>query len=131
VGVLAGAQLGGSVVGWLATLIALICFTLGFAGIALGVAARSKSIMGYHGMIFLFNLPLLFASNALYPLDKAPVWMQWLAKANPATWFIDVARSSAQSGDMSANLLNLGLLLGFAVAGTWLALRRFQAVTTN
>jgi ABC-2 type transport system permease protein len=131
VGVLAGAQLGGSVVGWLGTLVALICFTLGFAGIALGVAARSKSIMGYHGMIFLFNLPLLFASNALYPLDTAPVWMQWLAKANPATWFIDVARSSTQSTDMSANLLNLGLLLGFAVAGTWLALRRFNAVTAN
>jgi hypothetical protein len=57
--------------------------------------------------------------------------MQWLAKANPATWFIDVARSSTQSIDMSANLLNLGLLLGFAVAGTWLALRRFNAVTAN
>lgn len=131
VGALAGAQLGGSIVTWLSTVFGLVCFTLGFAGIALGVAARSKSIMGYHGMIFLFNLPLLFASNALYPLDNAPVWMQWIASANPATWLIDVARSSAQSEGMGANLLNLGLLLGFAVAGIWLALRRFNAVTAN
>ena len=131
VGVLAGAELGEGVITWLVTLFALICFTIGFAGIALGVAARSKSIMGYHGMIFLFNLPLLFASNALYSLENTPIWMQWMAKFNPATWFIDVARGTTQSGGMSANILNLALLLGFAIAGTWLALRRFNAITAT
>jgi ABC-2 type transport system permease protein len=81
-------------------------------------------------MIFLFNLPLLFASNALYPLTEVPTWMQWLALINPATWYIEVSRS--MGGDVQSTLtpfLGMGLLVGFAAAGTWLALRRFQQLT--
>ena len=68
VGALMGARITSNPLGWLALVVLLTLFTFGFAGIALAFAARSSSIMGYHGLIFLFNLPLLFASNALYPL---------------------------------------------------------------
>jgi ABC-2 type transport system permease protein len=130
VGWVAGARWQGSFLGSVVALVALVCFGVGFAGIALAVAARSRSIMGYHGMIFLFNLPLLFASNALYPLTEVPTWMQWLALINPATWYIEVSRS--MGGDVQSTLtpfLGMGLLVGFAAAGTWLALRRFQQLT--
>src|SRR5581483_1476123 len=72
VGALMGAHITANPLGWLALALLLTLFTLGFAGIALAFAAASKSIMGYHGLIFLFNLPLLFASNALYPLVNMP-----------------------------------------------------------
>ncbi|NCC36910.1 MAG: ABC transporter, partial [Chloroflexia bacterium] len=72
VGIVMGARLAPNPAGWLVSLILLGLFALGFSGIALAVAAVSRSIAGYHGMIFLFNLPLLFASNALYPLAVLP-----------------------------------------------------------
>lgn len=123
IGLIMGAELYGGIGGIVLSLIALICFTLGFAGIALAVAVRSKSIMGYHGMIFLFNLPLLFASNALYSLDNAPTWMRWLALCNPATWFIGVMRGDGNTWPF------LGALVLFAILGTWFASRRFADLT--
>jgi ABC-2 type transport system permease protein len=123
IGVMAGATFPNSVGEIARGFIALLCFTLGFAGIALAVASRSRSIMGYHGMIFLFNLPLLFASNALYELDSAPAWMQWVAQCNPATWLIAVMRGSESA------LVYLSGLVIFAVLGTWFALQRFQQLT--
>jgi len=124
VGVFAGATFPKSFVEITTGSVALLCFTLGFAGIALAVATRSRSIMGYHGMIFLFNLPLLFASNALYELDVVPTWMQWVALCNPATWLITVMRGSESA------LLYLSCLGIFAILGTWLALQRFHRLTT-
>lgn len=132
VGWVAGARWQGGLLGSVVALVALVCFGLGFAGIALAVAARSRSIMGYHGMIFLFNLPLLFASNALYPLSEVPTWMQWLALANPATWYIEMSRSMSGTEQATlAPMLSMALLVAFAVAGTWLALRRFQQLTQS
>jgi len=132
VGWVAGARWQGGIIGMFVALIALVCFGIGFAGLALAVAARSRSIMGYHGMIFLFNLPLLFASNALYPLTEVPTWMQWLALINPATWYIEASRSmdGVTQGTMPT-MVSMGLLVGFATVGTWLALRRFQRLTQS
>lgn len=132
VGLIAGVQWTFGVLTFGSSIFFLLAFTLGFCGLSLGIAMRSKSIMGYHGMLFLFNLPLLFASNALYPLTDAPVWMQWLAYANPATWYIDATRSILQG---SAPLLPVWVsgaaLLSFAAISMWFALRRFRTLTTN
>ena len=116
---------------FVSALIFLLAFTLGFCGLSLGIAIRSKSIMGYHGMLFLFNLPLLFASNALYPLTDAPIWMQWLAYANPATWYIDATRVFLQgSTPMLPVWVSGTALVVFACTGLVFALRRFRALTT-
>lgn len=126
-GALMGARVSGGAVGWLALVVLLTLFTLGFAGIALAVAARSSSIMGYHGMIFLFNLPLLFASNALYPIANMPGWVRALALANPTTYLIDALRALAFGGEASLPLaLSFGVIALFALLGTWLALASFQ-----
>jgi ABC-2 type transport system permease protein len=130
VAVVAGARLAGDIGNMLLSLVALILFALGFASIALAVAMKSKSIMGYHGMIFLFNLPMLFASNALYPLDNVPTWMRWLAMFNPATWYIELARPAFVSHTpMMSSAIALILLGAFAVWSIQLALKRFSAMT--
>ncbi len=122
-----GAHLTASPLGWLALAVLLALFTLGFAGVALAVAARSSSIMGYHGLIFLFNLPLLFASNALYPLDSMPGWIRALALLNPTTYLIDALRALAFASAASLPLsLSLGVIAAFAALGTALARWSFQ-----
>ncbi len=127
IGALIGARPGPSPLGWLAGLALLVLFTLGFAGLALAVAARSSSIMGYHGMIFLFNLPLLFASSALYPLAAVPGWMRIVALLNPTTYLIDGLRSLTFGGTgMFHPALTFAVTAGFALLGTALALVSFR-----
>jgi ABC-2 type transport system permease protein len=83
--------------------------------------------MGYHGMLFLFNLPLLFASNALYPLGQMPGWIRVLALLNPTTYLIDATRATAFGGSASIPLwVSMVILLLLAVAGTMLALASFR-----
>lgn len=127
VGILMGAQLGGNPLGWLGALVLVALFALGFSGIALAVAAVSRSMMGYHGMIFLFNLPLLFASNALYPLSVLPVWMRTLVLFNPTTYLIDAMRVLAFDAQPTLPLLgSVAVVVLFALLGIWLALTAFQ-----
>lgn len=127
VGLLMGARLSVNPIGWLGALALLAVFAIGFSGLALGVAAISRSIAGYHGMIFLFNLPLLFASNALYPLDVLPDWMRVIVLINPATYFIDAVRALAFGTAATLPLWLSGLILiGFAAVSMMFALTLFQ-----
>ncbi|MCG8349744.1 MAG: ABC transporter permease [Chloroflexales bacterium] len=127
VGILMGARLGGNPLGWLLALGLVALFALGFSGIALAIAAVSRSMMGYHGLIFLFNLPLLFASNALYPLSVLPTWMQALVMINPVTYLIDAIRALAFGAQPALNLgLSVAVVALFAILGVWLALKAFQ-----
>ena len=127
-GVLFGAQMTMNPLNLLVLIVLIILFTLCFAGIALAVAARSRSIMGYHGMLFLFNLPLLFASNALYPLDQMPGWISTIALFNPTTYLIDALRMIAFHGQAALPLwISVVVLCISAIAGMSLALRSFRA----
>jgi ABC-2 type transport system permease protein len=127
VGVLMGARLSLNPLGWLAALLLLAVFAVGFSGLALAVAAVSRSIAGYHGMIFLFNLPLLFASNALYPLSVLPGWMRAIVLLNPTTYLIDAVRMLAFGAAPTLPLaLSVAVIFLFAALCIWLALRLFQ-----
>lgn len=126
-GLLMGAQLSFNPLGWLGAIVLLIIFAIGFAGLALAVASVSRTIMGYHGMIFLFNIPLLFASNALYPIDVLPSWMRWIVLVNPTTYLIDAIRTLAFGSPASLSLwLSFSVISIFTVISMWLALIAFK-----
>jgi len=126
-GALLGARISANPLNLLALLVLITLFTVGFAGLALAVAARSSNIMGYHGMLFLFNLPLLFASNALYPLAQLPGWIRTVALLNPATYLIDATRAVAFGSPATIPLpLSLAVVALLALAGSWLALVSFR-----
>jgi ABC-2 type transport system permease protein len=126
-GMVMGAHLVGNPLGWLAALLLVALFAIGFSGFALAFAAQSKSIMGYHGMIFLFNLPILFASNALYPIDALPTWMRFLVLLNPTTYLVDALRVLAFGAESTLPLLLSALVVtALAACGVWLAYISFQ-----
>jgi ABC-2 type transport system permease protein len=126
-GIVMGARLDGNPLGWLAALVLVALFAVGFSGLALAMASRSRSIMGYHGMIFLFNLPVLFASNALYPLSVLPDWMRVVVLLNPLTYQVDAVRALAFGVPPTLPLaLSVAVLLLLAVVGVWLAYISFQ-----
>ena len=92
VGILIGAKLGPNPLGWLGGLVLAALFGLGFSGLALAMGSHTDNPGAYHAMIMVFNLPMLFLSNALYPLDTMPTWMKIGSLLNPTTYTIDGLR---------------------------------------
>jgi ABC-2 type transport system permease protein len=133
VGVLLGASLGGSVLEWVGAVALLVLFGLGFSGIALSAASSIDDLGGYHMMIMLLQLPMLFLSNALYPLEALPAWMEIGARLNPVTYLVDGLRQTIlDAGNAMAGPEFIALWLCFAVVGVFalfgmgLALRAFR-----
>ena len=101
VGVLVGATVSGSAAGWLLSFVLVLLFGVGFSGIALAAASSTDDIGAYHVMIALFQLPILFMSNALYPLDALPTWLEWVALVNPASYLVDGLRQTILTDALS------------------------------
>ncbi|MBE2240612.1 MAG: ABC transporter permease [Caldilineaceae bacterium] len=123
-----GARVQTSPLGIVAALLMLTAFVVGGVGFANAMALRSKSIGGYHTILFLLNLPLLFLSSALYPLATMPAWMRVVALLNPTTYAVEGMRATLFGGGS----LNLGLCFAvltiFAMLCTWFGVRTFRRV---
>jgi ABC-2 type transport system permease protein len=131
VGILMGVGVTASPLGWLGGFVLVAGFCLGFSGIALAFASMTDSTGAYHSMIMLLNLPLLFLSDALYPLSLLPAWMRVCARINPTTYVIDGVRAMVlDAGAMAsegAPLWLCFLVIGvFAFGGMALAYRAFR-----
>lgn len=108
-------------------------YGIGFSGLALAVASATDSSAGYHMMIFLLQLPLLFLSNSLYPLQTLPLWMRLSTYLNPTTYVVTGLRQTtlAPTPTMGPDT-NIALWLCFlvtfvfAAVGMAVALRAFR-----
>jgi ABC-2 type transport system permease protein len=133
VGLFMGAKLGPNPFGWLGGLLLIAGYGIGFSGFALAVASSTDSSEGYHMMIFLLQLPLLFLSNSLYPLETLPTWMRIGAYANPTTYVVTGLRQITLGPvPTMVSIANFPqwicfiVTLGFAMLGMYLALTAFQ-----
>lgn len=74
--------------------IALIVFllALGVTALSLGLAFALPGHIELIAVIFVTNLPLLFASTALAPLSFMPKWLQIVATLNPLSYAIEPIR---------------------------------------
>lgn len=108
--------------------IALIVFliVIGVTGLSLGLAFALPGHIELLAVIFVINLPLLFASTALAPMNFMAKWLQVIASLNPLSYAIEPIRYIYQHSDWNfASIVmttpwlnfNLGtvllLLLGF------------------
>jgi ABC-2 type transport system permease protein len=134
VALLMGTQLANNPLGWLGGIVLVAGYGIGFAGIALAFASKTNDPGAYHAVIFLLNLPLLFLSNALYPLSSLPQWMQIGARLNPTTYVVDGIRQMVlQNGDLLAGGQMIPLwqcffaIALFAIGGMWFAYTAFRS----
>ncbi len=111
-------------------IIALIVFllVLGVTGLSLGLAFALPGHIELIAVIFVTNLPLLFASTALAPLSFMPKWLQIIASLNPLSYAIEPIRYIYLHNDWTLNSiimispwgeisfgLSLLILLGFDI----------------
>jgi len=133
VGLLMGAKLSANPLGWLGGLVLVAGYGLGFSGVALATASATDNPGAYHGMIMLLNLPLLFLSNALYPLESLPTWMRIGALINPTSYVIDGLRqmmlkdgAALAGGDVLPLWLCFVFVTAFAALGMQMAYKAFM-----
>ncbi|NEQ97532.1 MAG: ABC transporter permease [Cyanothece sp. SIO2G6] len=86
-----GAGLPG-VVGLILVAAIVLTLVLGVTGVSLGLAFALPGHVELIAVIFVTNLPLLFASTALAPLAFMPTWLQWVASLNPLSYAIEPIR---------------------------------------
>lgn len=111
-----------------ATLVVAV-FALGAFGFSAWMAAKSPSFEAYHGVLIVLNLPLLFLSDALYPLDGLPTWLATVATANPLTHLVELLRELLVAEPSPLGLtVNLAFLTGFLILGLWLGGRAVASV---
>ncbi|HEX2912467.1 MAG TPA: ABC transporter permease [Chloroflexia bacterium] len=114
----------------LAGLLVIVLFSAGFVGISAGVACQSNGIEEYHALILILNMPLLFLSNALYPLEVMPRIIQIAAYFNPTTYAADALRHLLYGTRLELGLqIDLPVLSLFMLFGLWYGYRHFQRTT--
>lgn len=70
----------------------VLMLVLGVTALSLGLAFALPGHIELIAVIFVTNLPLLFASTALAPLSFMPQWLQVVASLNPLSYAIEPIR---------------------------------------
>lgn len=71
------------------------------------IAARQKTMEGFHMIMNFIMLPMFFLSGAFFPLNGVPLWMEWLSKVNPVTYGVDPLRQVALREVVPAQFMDL------------------------
>ena len=73
-----------------------------FSTFSLVIACIVKTRERFMGIGQVLTMPLFFASNAIYPIDMMPGWLQVIARGNPLTYLVDALRALMVEGGKSA-----------------------------
>ncbi len=104
-----------SVLGIAGTFAIIFLVAMGLSGLFVMLSLRSSDWQTQMAIINLLNLPLLFASNALFPVKIMPNWLQDVVKLNPVSYAIDGIRQLL-IGAIGTNALwlDFSVVIGFA-----------------
>mgnify|MGYP001204186396 CR=1 FL=1 len=111
--------------GLLLVLVTLLLLVFAVTALSLGLAFALPGHIELLAVIFVVNLPLLFASTALAPISFMPPWLGWLAAINPLTFAIEPIRAAYLGPlDLSAVIIHApyGNLNGMQCLGILMAL---------
>jgi len=112
-------------------IIGLIVFLLvvGVTALSLGLAFALPGHIELIAVIFVTNLPLLFASTALAPLSFMPRWLQVVASVNPLSYAIEPIRYLYLHNDWSlGSIVMQSPWASITFGGAILVLLGFDAV---
>ncbi len=95
---------------------ALFLMSVGLSALFVAIAIRSTRWETQMAIMNLLNLPLLFASNALFPTNLMPDWLRAFASVNPVSYGTDAARQLIILAPNWTNVANDFAFLGVFAA---------------
>jgi ABC-2 type transport system permease protein len=101
-----------------------------FSTFSLIIACIVKTRERFMGIGQVLTMPLFFASNAIYPLQLMPGWLQTVARLNPLTYLVDALRGTMIVGGTALHglWLDFGVMLGVFILFTAVAARLYPAL---
>ncbi|MEV5748064.1 ABC transporter permease [Actinoallomurus sp. NPDC052308] len=101
---------------WLGVVVVVMLGTAFFSCLSMTIAGLAMSRDRLMGIGQAITMPLFFGSNALYPVDLMPGWLQAISHINPLSYEVDALRNLL-IGTPGHLLLDLGVLVVAAIAG--------------
>lgn len=89
---LIGIKLHWSIVNILMSVITIIFGAIIFSSLSMAIAAIVKTRERFMGIGQVITMPLFFASNAIYPIEIMPHWLQIVAQINPLSYIVELLR---------------------------------------
>ncbi|MCS7116616.1 MAG: ABC transporter permease [Nitrososphaerota archaeon] len=105
----------------LGIIVTLILLSIGLSSLFIAITVRIRSWEAHAAVVNLLNLPLMFASSALFPIKQMPDWLQMIARYNPVSYSSDNIRIFILHGDefnMSMVISNFNFLIVFALVSS-------------
>jgi ABC-2 type transport system permease protein len=96
----------------------VVLLVLGVTALSLGLTFALPGHIELIAVIFVTNLPLLFASTALAPLTFMPNWLQIVATLNPLSYAIEPIRYLYLHHDWSLGSIVMHAPWGTVTLGT-------------
>ncbi len=102
-----------------------------FSTFSLIIACIVRTRERFMGIGQVLTMPIFFASNAIYPIDIMPHWLQVVSLANPLTYQVDALRALMLEGGVSRYGLAVDFVVLAAIAGmmTAIAARIYPRLT--
>ena len=113
---IAGIELSAVMLLVLVALCALI--GLGFTGLGFIVAWKMDSVAGYHAVMSVVMLPMWLLSGALFPIEGAATWLEWVMRCNPVTYSMVVLRQAFYVG-LSDLLADATFVRALVITSVW------------
>jgi ABC transporter DrrB family efflux protein len=117
-------------------IVVIVLFGLALATFSAWVGLTLGDPETVQAAVFVPLLPLVFTSSAFAPISSLPGWMQPIARINPITAAIDLARGLALGGEQLEKVSQISLgtaawhfalwWFGIVIVFTTLAVRRYR-----
>lgn len=91
-----------------------------FSTFSLIVACLVKTRERFMGIGQVLTMPLFFASNAIYPIEMMPKWLQVISQINPMSYLVDSLRALMLEGGVSHFGIGLDFLVMILIFGLML-----------
>lgn len=111
--IILGVGLSANPLHWLGVVVALMLGSAFFCCLSITIAGIVLSRDRLMGIGQAITMPLFFASNALYPVELMPGWLQAINHVNPLSYEVEALRG-LMIGTPARLLLDFGVLLAAA-----------------
>lgn len=98
IAMLMGVRIATGLPGILFVILLASLFEVVMGGISLSLAANLNSVESFFAIINFLTLPLIFTSNAIFPVTTMPGWLQQIARVNPLTYAVTPMRIAVTQG---------------------------------
>lgn len=118
--------------GLLLIILIAMLFSAILSGISLSLAASIKTMESLMAIVNFLTMPLMFTSNALFPIAVMPGWLAAIARLNPVTYAVSPIRELTIHGwNWEKILPSAGVILGLAIVFMLMSQAVFQRATSE